>query len=265
MSVMILLALLRDLPPWLTYTIVVPGLVLLTALASWAGRHLFRLSVNEERSRGALEAYKAIVSSLVFLLAFMLVQAESNLQALEKLVGQQASFLNTLDRSLLRYGSEDFTKLRETVRLLGTAIVEDEWRSLSRGDRSAVAEDMLNTLSRRIRTTDATTPRQQSLFTEMVNTLDSFSDRREELITEAAISLPAMFWDTIAALLVVLLVLASLVSPSRERVLTMMGVIAATGLVLSLVIITEAPFSGGSQVDPAPLVRAVKMMEARKP
>lgn len=262
---MILMTLLRDFPPWLIYVIVVPGLVILTALASYAGRRILRLSVNDERSRGALEAFKAIVSGVIFLLAFMLVQAQGNLQSLEKLVGQEASYLNTLDRSLLRYGTAEFSDLRNVARRLGTTIVGEEWPAMARGERSAAAEDLLNQLSRRIRTTDPQTPRQNLLFTELVTTLDAFSDRREELITGANVALPPLFWDTILGLILVLLGLALAVSPNRERVLTMTGVIAAAGLVLSLVIITEAPFAGGAQVDPAPISRAVQMMEARKP
>ena len=180
-------------------------------------------------------------------------------------MAQEASLLNTLDRSLLRFGSEDLANLRPTVRELALTIVGDEWRQLGAGERSAKAESLLNTLSRRIRTTNATTMRQQSLFSEMVTQLDSFSDRREELIAAATTPLPPLFWKTVGGLVVVLCGLAFCVTPNPERILTMVGVIMAAGLVMSLVLISEAPFAGDPEIDPAPLLRVVKAMEARVP
>lgn len=252
-------------PAWMVYAIVVPGLVVAVVASTFAGHHLFRVHENDERSRGALEAFKSIVASLAFLLAFLLVQAEGNLTAIEKLVAQQASLLNTLDRSLLRFGSDDLDSLRPTVRELTMAVVEDEWQQLGVGERSQKVESLLNTLSRRIRTTNATTMRQQSLFSEMVAQLDGFSDRREELIAAATTPLPPLFWKTVAGLVAVLCGLAFYVTPNAERVLTMVGVIMAAGLVMALVLITEAPFSGDATIDPAPLLRVVKAMEIRVP
>lgn len=262
---MSLISYLHAQPAWVVYMTVVPGLVVAVLASSFAGRYLFRIRAHDERSRGALEAFKSIVASLAFLLAFLLVQAEGNLTAIEKLLAQEASVLNTLDRSLLRFGSEDLASLRPTVRELALAVVEDEWRQLGVGERSATAESLLNTLSRRIRTTNATSMRQQSLFSEMVTQLDGFSDRREELIAAATTPLPPLFWKTVGGLVAVLCGLAFCVTPNPERVLTMAGVIMAAGLVMSLVLITEAPFSGDATIDPAPLLRVVKAMETRVP
>lgn len=262
---MSVIAFLHQQPVWVVYAVIVPGLVLAVVLASLAGRHLFHVRGSDERSRGALEAFKAIVASLAFLLAFLFVQAENNLQALEKTVAQEASLLNTLDRSLLRFGSDDLVALRPVVRDLALSIIDDEWKTIAQGERSATAESLLNTLSRRIRTTNAATMRQQALFSEMIVQLDGFSDRREEMIASATTTLPPLFWGTVAALVVVLVVLSLFVAPNPERLLTMTGVIAAAGLVMSLVLITEAPFAGGSQIDPAPILRVVKAMEARVP
>lgn len=252
-------------PAWLVYAIIVPGLVASVVVSSFAGRHLFRVKPRDERSRGALEAFKSIVASLAFLLAFLLVQAQGNLVGIEKLVAQEASLLNTLDRTLLRFGNDDLAALRPTVRELALTVVEDEWPQLGAGERSAKAESLLNTLSRRIRTTNATTMRQQSLFSEMVAQLDGFSDRREELIAAATTPLPGLFWNTVGGLVVVLCGLALFVTPNPERILTMVGVITAAGLVMALVLITEAPFAGEPEIDPAPLLRVVKAMEIRVP
>jgi hypothetical protein len=258
-----LLSWLHNLPDWAVYLAVVPTITVTVAAMPLIGARMVGIRPNDERSRGAIEAFKAIVSSVAFLLAFSLVQAEGNLRSLEKLVSQEASALNTVDRTLLRYGSDDFLSLRASLPRLGRLIVSDEWGGMARGERSPDVEALVDTLSRRIRTTEAGTQRQQTLFGELVGKLDEFTDRREELIAAASSRLPPLFWGTILALFGVLVALSFLITPTRERVLTIGGITAATCLILSLVIITDAPFSGGSQVEPLPLTRVIRMMEAR--
>lgn len=261
---MALLTFFHHLPDFAVYLIIVPALTLAATLMPFAGRGLLGIRPNDDRSRGALEAYKAIIASLAFLLAFSLAQAQDTLRTLEKTVSQEAAALNTMDRSLLRYGSDEFMALRGQVRELAHLVVAEEWPALAEGGRSARAEAVVDGLSRRIRTTEAGTPRQQGLLGELLAKLDDFTDRREELITGATNTLPILFWSTIAALFGVLAVLGLFVTPTRERVLTLAGVTAAAGLVVSLVVISDAPFAGGSPVSPAPIERVRVLMEARQ-
>lgn len=261
---MAFLTFLHGLPEWGVYLLIVPVVTGVAAAMPVVGRRLFGIAENDDRSRGALEAYKAIVSSMAFLLAFFLVQAQDTLRSLERVVSQEAAALTTIDRSLLRYDSPDLTDLRSSLHDLVRRIVAEEWPALVHGERSPRAEALVDTLSRRIRTTEPTSSRQQSLLTELVAKLDEFTDRREDLITGATNTLPLLFWNTLAALLLVLAALAAFVTPNRERTLTIAGITVAVSLVLCLVIIADAPFAGGSTISPAPLERALTLMQARR-
>lgn len=260
----VILDFLHRLPDWLVYLAVIPSITGVAVLMPFVGRHALRVRPSADRAQGALEAYKAIVASLAFLLAFTLVQAQGTLRSLERVATQEAAALNTIDRSLLRYDAQTFTTLRGSLHELTRLLVSDEWPNLSEGRRSARAEALVDGLSRRLRTTEAGTSRQQSLLTELIGKLDEFTDRREELISEASTHLPALFWNTVLLLLAVLILLALFITPTGERVLTVGGITAASSLVLCLLIITDAPFSGGATVSPAPLERALGLMLARQ-
>jgi hypothetical protein len=255
---------LHRLPEWAVYAWVVLFITIGVVMMPYLGRSLFGIRSNDDRSRGALEAYKAIVASLAFLLAFTLAQAQAALRTTETLVSQQAAALNTIDRSLLRYDSADFTDLRQSLHELTGLIIEDEWRSLANAQRSARAEAIVDTLSRRIRSAEATTPRQQSLLNELIAKLDEFTDKREELIQNADSATPILFWNTIAAIVAILVVLASFITPTRERILTIGGITAAVSLILCLLIIEDAPFVGGSIISNAPIQRVHGLMKARQ-
>lgn len=255
---------LHRLPEWAVYCCIVVPVTLGVMAMPYAGRFAFRIRPSEERSRGAIEAYKAIVASLAFLLAFTLAQAQGMLRTSETLVAHEAAALNTIDRSLLRYDTPEFTELRQSLHEMTRLIVEDEWPALADGARSAKAEAIVDVLSRRIRSAEAATPRQQSLLNELLAKLDEFTDKREELIQNADTFTPGLFWNTIAAILLVLSGLSLFITPSLERILTIGGITAAATLVLCLVIIEDAPFRGGSSISPAPIQRVYALMKARQ-
>jgi hypothetical protein len=261
---MSLISTLQHLPDWAVYVSLVSPATALAAAAPLIGRKVLRISPEDDRSRGAIEAFKAIVASLGFLLAFTLVQAQGTLQSLEKTVAQEAAALNTIDRSLLRYGSDDFIDLRASLHELVARILTSEWPALASGQRDTRAEAIVDLLSRRIRTTEATSPRQQSLQNELVAKLDEFTDRREELINGINAELPNLFWNTVGALLGVMGCLALCVTPTWERVMTLSGVTAASMLILSLIVITDAPFAGGAPVSAGPIEKVARLITARQ-
>jgi Protein of unknown function (DUF4239) len=261
---MTVLHVLQRLPEWAVYVCLLVPITGGIVLMPYVGRYVFRIKGEEDRSKGAVEAFKAIVASLAFLLAFTLAQAQSTIRTDEGLVAQEAAALNTMDRSLLRYNSDDFLKLRQSLHELIRLLYVDEWPALAHAQRSKQAEGIVDLLSRKLRTTEAATPRQQALLNELIGKLDEFTDKREELVESADTFIPMFFWYTIAAIILVLFVLAAFVTPSRERILTMAGVTAAITLVLGLLMIVDAPFAGGAQISSAPIQRVYGLVQARQ-
>ena len=258
------IAVLHRLPELGVYLSLVLPVTSAMIIAPLIGRRLFRLADNDDRSRGALEAFKAIVASLAFLLAFTLTQAQSTLSATDSIVSHASSALNTIDRSLLRYDTEDFSQLRTSLHEMTGLIVSEEWPALEYVQRSPRVEALIDLLSRRIRSAEAKTMRQQTLLNELVGKLDEFTDRRDELIHQAEARLPAFFWHTIMAITVILMVLAFFVTPNRERLLIIAGITAAVMMLMALVVIVDAPFAGGSKISTAPIERVHALMKARQ-
>ena len=251
-------------PEWAVYLTVVPATTILAAALPYIGRNLLGIGKDHGRAEGALEAYKAIAASLGFVLAFTLVQADGRVQSLNKIVTQEAAAINTIDRSLLRFGSDEFTAMRAQLRELVADIPAAEWPALADGRRSPRAEAIVDMLSRRIRTTEGATPRQQALLAELITKLDEFTDRREELINGATERLPDLFWTTVAGILLVMGTLALFISPTHQRILTLVGITAASMLIMCLILITDAPFSGGATVSVEPLEKVGQLIAARQ-
>lgn len=81
-----------------------------------------------------MQATLFTMTSLV--LAFTLVEAESNFRTADLLVATEASQINRLDRLLSRYGDDSAADLRLHLLAYTKAIVDDEWPAMLRGERS---------------------------------------------------------------------------------------------------------------------------------
>src|SRR4051812_8165340 len=66
------------------------------------GVHQFVLksSRDDDRSKGAIEAFKTVGTFIAFLLAFSLVEAQENFRSAERLLDKEAIALNDTDREL---------------------------------------------------------------------------------------------------------------------------------------------------------------------
>jgi hypothetical protein len=206
-----------------------------------------------------VDTFKIVISLTGILLTFLLVQAYGNLRSAEELTVREASAINSVDRGLLRYGDPRAAALRPMLLDYARAITDDEWKSMTLTRRSEKADHFYTEVSRPARALTPQTPREQTIFTEIVRGLDDVSDLRETRLGAAGMALPGFFWSAVTCLFLLLAVLASLVEPSLERAFTLGGMTAAIGMLFSLVVVVDEPFHGEDAIKPA----AIKVMIAR--
>ena len=237
------------------------GLVTVGPLIIHRFMRIFGVSTSERVSSGALDASKAIAGYAALIMSFCIVEASGNLQKTEEVISREASAILNLDRVLLRSKDPALVNLRPVLHAYGRAIIDKEWPLLAhpRPEQHGAAEvdAAFTELSSRLFDFSPQGEFQVEMFREAIVLTRQLVEKREERLANAELSLPSLFWAV--TLLIVFLqgVLAGLVSPSAAHAMELGGLAAAIGLLLSLLIILDLPFSGESAASPAAIERVL--------
>lgn len=234
------------------------------ALAPLVRARLFG-NVSETSSEFARTTMTAITGFTGAVLAFSLVQAQGNLRAVERTVATEAMQLHQIDRILTNYGDERVAAIRDAVRAYAQSVVTDEWPKLSEGGHSQVTADLFHSLSQRILAIEPASVRQNIIYGDLVKIVDQLAESRQDRLSATDLALPAIFWETIGFLMVLLITFSAFVEPSRALSLGGLGV--GLALLVTLVFIFDQPFLGDISVTPDPMVRVLAVMgnEASSP
>jgi hypothetical protein len=219
-------------------------------LAPHIGRHVLRFPKNDERDDAAFDGYKSLMGMIGVVLAFSLVQANSNLRQVSDTVSKEASAIASVDRILLRSGKPELVALRPLLAKFGESLVNDEWPLLSRGERSDATGDAFNNLSTGVRAINPDGARQQTIYAELLKAMDDVFDLREEVLADSEIGLPKFFWVTALGLLIVGFVLAGLTASTLSRTVGVGAPAAGVALLLAFVMIVDLPFEGETSIGP---------------
>jgi hypothetical protein len=228
-----------------------------TAVALLVCRHVVRLRVTPEQSGVIWDAYRAVVSLTALVLAFSLVQAQTNLRNVEAGLRREAAALLEADHEILRLGGDAAAGLRRALQDYGRAILSDEWPRLTSGGRSPQVDGILVGLLHAARGIEQASLPAPPHRGELMRQLDQLSDLREERITSATLRLPRAFWRATGALVVVTVVLAGAMPWTARHLLSVFLVSAALAVLAALVAIVDVPFRGESAVRPTELRRAL--------
>jgi hypothetical protein len=250
-----------------TLALVLITMTLAMMAAPRLGQTLLRLSDRKERDEAIFSAFGTVISMLSVVLAFSLVQANNTLREFQNKVTKEAAALEALDRTLLTIGKPGFAQLRPRLAAYAQSIVTDEWPRLADGERSAITDDLFNALAKGVHDLSPDDARQQTMYAELVKTLDELADLREELLAGAdpeTSGLPVFFWSTILGLITVAFCLAMLTIPTLGRTVAVGAAAAAIALLLAFVIIVDIPFEGDTSVSSRPLQKALTINVRRQ-
>lgn len=258
-----LLQQLHHLPDPLILCLVVAVVTSLMMAAPHLGHRALRLPVDKSRNEAAFDAFKAVMAMTGVVLAFALVEANGNLQAMKGLVAKEAAAISATDRALLRSGNPQLIALRPDLEAYGNSIIEEEWPVLAGEGRGDGTDDAYNALSRQARAANPADARQQAMFAELLKSLDDMADFREQRLAESGSDLPAFFWITTAGLLAIGLGLALLAPATVGGTVGLGATSAAVALLMAFVIIVDQPFEGDTSVTPKEIVKALQLNARR--
>jgi hypothetical protein len=258
-----LLSYLHRLPDLAILAVIVLSITGLAMLAPFIGRHVIRLPDSAGRDEAAFEGFKAVMSMTGVVLAFSLVQVNGNLQSIEGRVAKEGATLLTIDRALQRIGLPEADALRPTLNDFAKKQTQLEWPLLAKEQRSPQVDAAYSVLSRAARSINPTDKLQETVFSELLKSLDDLSDNREAILADASIRLPEFFWITSIGLLLVSLSLGVLMKSTVTRIVSVGATSAAVGLLLGFVVIVDEPFAGDTSVSPKPILTAVALNQRR--
>ena len=230
--------------------------------APYIGRKLGWTVPNRDRADYIIRAQATIIAVTGMLLAFSLVQVQGNLRHTDELVVREASSLNTLDRQLLRYG-EQGAVLRPLLWDYAHSVIIDEWPALRQGQASPATSAKLTPLSLGAFQLEPQSSRQQTIYGEIIKSIDEIADQRENRVGAANLQLHWEFWLATILLGVILVGLNTAIEAVGYHTVSIAAQGFALALLASLVFYSDRPFKGNISVSPAPLVRALDIMRGR--
>lgn len=244
------------------FSIITLPFVALVAAASILMHRVFPRMLEDEGSFEIMDAFIAVASVAGIVLAFTLVEVDTNLDTIEANIGIEAEGINALDRAFIGYG-EPLAQMRPPLRDYAKSIVVTEWPLLSHGQGSEEAEQLLDRISAAIHAQDPGNGKQQEIFAEALRLVDQVDLMREERIDAASSGLPGVFWKSVLALFAMLVLIASQTAPTRKQVVAMTTICATLGLLLSLTVVIDAPFGGETVLSPHEIERIAAILEKR--
>ncbi len=219
---------------------------------------------DKDGTEFAVRAQSTLMSICTVVLAFALVQAQSNFRKVEQLVAGEASHINQLDRLLARYGDPSLETIRQHLRTYAKSVVNDEWPELHRGVSSPKTGELFAPISRGVLAISPQPGRQSTIHTDMVKQVDGLAEAREARIEVAHEAVSPMFWRVIGGLLALMVVLSCLMEQTLARSMGLCGQVMAVSALVALVFITDRPFMGQTSVGPEAITKAITAIEARK-
>jgi hypothetical protein len=257
---------LNRLPDFGVFAVLIIPSVLAMVAASLLGQRIRRRypAKPDESSFEIMDAFIAVASAAAVVLAFSLVQVDTNLSKVSDNISKEANAINALDRALLRLGNPGLETARKPLMEYAMAIVKDEWPLLAERDRSERVDEIFRSISVIVRAAEPNSAREIAIFNEALRAMDQMVDYREQRINSAASGLSALFWKAILGIFGLLVVIAYHTDPTRRRVWSMVSISATLSVLLALVVILDSPFTGETTLDADAFEHVMGVMNARR-
>jgi hypothetical protein len=241
---------------------------LLAALMTFLPRVVRRipaLAPSDVNSDFVLRIQGTLFTMTSLVLAFTLVQADSNFRRVDALVSAEASQIDRLDRLLARYGDATATDVRVHLRTYLRSIIEDDWPAMLRDSESEKTRQAFAPVSRGVLALNPSPGRQTEIYSEMLRTFDAVAESRDVRLNAISMRLPTMYWVIVLFSALMLIFVSSTILSSPFRSIILGCQMAVVGGLIGFVFITDQPFLGETAVDTTDHMRALRYIEARNP
>lgn len=227
-------------------------------------RHVPVLAPSDVNTDFVIRVQATLFTMCGLILAFTLVEADTNFRRVDALASAEASHIDRLDRLLARYDGADTAAIRSDLAAYLRSILRDDWPEILRGSESDKTREAFAPVSRGILALTPTPGRQTEIYSEMLRAFDAVAEGRDARVNAAATGLPRIYWVVILFAAMTLLFVSSTMHPSPFRKVILACQMAVLGAFIGFVFVMDQPFKGETAVQTDHYTRALKHMEARK-
>lgn len=207
-----------------------------------------------------------VLSLTAFVLAFSVVQANTELARAAKLAADEATGIGQIDRLLVRIDAAKTEPARVALASYAKSIVADEWPYMREGHdgfghaTTRARMQAFNDALHRLELTDA---KNAVLIREVIEHADQIEDLRDARLREAREALPALFWAVIIFLALMMMALGAFLRPTLTNVVMVAAQAAAVGLLSSFLFMLDHPFMGQTSITPWMLERVMTTLSVK--
>lgn len=213
-----------------------------------------------ESARLLLDSFRLVVSLTAFVLAFALLQAQTNIRQIHAGLAQEANTLDLATREAQQLEGPAAAAIANRLLEYGPAVVAEEWPLLEHGRHSDRLDAEYRALERSAVAIGRTAVAPQSLYEDLLKNLNLLGELRDQRIAAATVRLPAAFWHAIAAMTLVTILLTAGAPITLPFRLTTWLPSAALAILIALLIIIDVPFQGQSAIRPVELEHVLNLL-----
>ncbi len=226
-------------------------------------RFLPGLRTSPENTDFVLRMQATLFTMISLVLAFTLVETESNFRKVDGLISTEASQINRLDRLLRRYDDVHSEQIRASLLAYTSSIVEDEWPAMLKGGASEKTRQAFIPVSRGILALDPEPGRQARMYAEILRSFDTIAESRDTRLNTVGLSLSPIYWQVVLFGVMMLLFVTSTMQRATFRAYVLAAQMSVLGAFIGFVFLMDQPFKGQSAVEPQPFVQTIALIKQR--
>lgn len=253
-------------PNWLIGAVFV-AVALAAAMALMFGlRRLLPIRDDKETFDITIRVMPTVLSLTAFVLAFSVVQANTELARAAKIAADEATGIGQLDRLMVRLDEAATQPARAALTAYARSIVDDEWPYTQAGrdgfghDRTRALMQAFNDALHRL---ELNAGGKAAVVHQIVEHADHVEDLRDERLREARAALPGLFWAVIMLLALLMMALGAFLRPTLTNVVMVAAQGAAVGLLAAFLFVLDHPFMGQTSVTPWMLERVMSTLSVK--
>lgn len=239
-------------------------LALLVVLLPRLIRRLPLFAPSEFNSDFVMRIQSPLFTMTSLVLAFTLVQADTNFRQVDTLLSSEAAQINQLDRMLTRYGDSQASEIRPLLHAYARSIVTDEWPTMLRDHHGEEATRLaFMPISRHVLAMNPSGGRQSLIFAEMLKSLDAIAESRASRLNNVKLGLPAIYWEVMLFAVALLVLVSCTINQTPFRAVILAAQMAVLGAFVGFVVDMDQPFKGPTSVKPDALAEVISVMKSR--
>jgi Protein of unknown function (DUF4239) len=255
--------LLLNLPTWLIAVLVI-GIPTLAAMAAMAQvRRRVPVAMLIAHNVPGVDIWARASTVYAIFVAFVVVVAWEQLGHARQALATEAATLAALYRECDALAEPYRQRVQGQIRAYVRSVIDDEWQTMSGGQRSLHAQEQLDALWSSLLEFEPSTQREGTAYGEAYARLPELTRQRELRILASGASIPGVFWLVLIGGGALEVGFALLLGMTSVRVQTaMVGMLTAMiSSALFLIIVLDRPFTGDIRAEPTAFEDALRLMD----